>query len=403
MTTRPLARLAAWSLIAAAFAACTSTEEGDAQYITSGDPIVEGTAEAVGALNFLNDETTTFTVLDDEVPLNKLAAENLIAHRDGTDGIFGTEDDNLFDDLKEVLDVPQVGDKRLEKIVAYATSQGFAPEGDDVLGTYEGVTFTVNEAQAVLEVANLSSYTILDDEVPLDRRAVDGIFEGRPFVTVLSLSHATFVGTSALTLLKAFAAGNSGAPLGEACAADGDCQTGLFCNNITFDAEPTVGRCADASGPFGSNGSGCREHEPCDEGLVCMGTTVYGGYGFCRTPDAMAVREVTVNEPIPSGGTVAKSIVIDTLRSVPEDVVIDLGIDHPRKEDLTVVLTAASNTSSTLWAGGDSNPPSYITETWGIERDNEVNGTWTVTITDNGQGDAGTFNGFTLTVTSRYD
>lgn len=404
MITRPLARLAAWSLIAAAFAACTtSAERGDEQYVTSGEPIIEGTAEAVGALNFLNDETTTFELLDDDVPLHRGAAENLIAHRNGPDGIFGTEDDDLFDSLKEVLDVDQVGEKRLEKIAAYAASQGFVPQGDDLLGVYDDVSFTVNEAKAVLEVANLSSYAVLDDEVPLDKRAADGIVAQRPFITVHALAQVGFVGTSALTRLKAFAVGDAGAPLGEACIDDTGCQAGLFCHNITFDENPTQGRCADANAPLGGVEQSCKEYEPCQEGLTCMGVTVYDGNGYCREADAMAVREVTVNETIPSGGTLTKSIVINTLRTVPEDVVIDLDIDHPRKEDLTVVLTAASNTSTTLWAGGDANPPSYITETWGIERDNEVNGTWTVTITDNGQGVAGHFNGFTLTVTSRYD
>jgi len=404
MKTGPLFRLAAWTLIGASLTACdTSSDTGADQYVTSGEPIIAGTAEAVGALRFLNDESTTFTVLDDEVPLHRLAASNLIAHRNGADGVFGTADDDRFDDIDEVLGVRQVGEKRLEKIAAFAASKGFVPEGDDVLGAYDDVEVTVNEAQAILEVANLSTIEVLDEDVPLDVRAVDGIVAERPFQTVLALSRAHFVGTSALTKLKAYAAGQTLAGFGDSCGVDADCGSGLFCHNIPFDAEPTVGRCADTQNPLVGNQGECEEDMPCEAGLVCMGTTVYGGSGFCRTPDAMTVREVAVNEPIPSGATVSTSIVIASLRSVPEDVVIDLDIDHPRKEDLVVTLTAASNTSTVLWAGGDANPPSYVTETWGIERDNEVNGTWTVTIVDVGQGAGGTFEGFTLTVTSRYD
>ena len=62
----------------------------------------------------------------------------------------------------------------------------------------------------------------------------------------------------------------------------------------------------------------------------------------------------------------------------------------------------ASNTSATLW-DQQQDPPTYVYETWGIERDNEVNGTWTLHIEDKGQGAPGTLIGFVLTVTSRYD
>lgn len=48
------------------------------------------------------------------------AAEALVAHRDGLDGVPGTEDDDLFDDITEVDDVDYVGPVAMEQLVALA-------------------------------------------------------------------------------------------------------------------------------------------------------------------------------------------------------------------------------------------------------------------------------------------
>ena len=38
----------------------------------------DGTPEAVGLLRFVNDESTTFEILDNDVPLDRRAAQNLV-------------------------------------------------------------------------------------------------------------------------------------------------------------------------------------------------------------------------------------------------------------------------------------------------------------------------------------
>ena len=382
--------------------ACSSVEVGsDEQYQTSESLVVEGSPEAVGTLRLLNDANTTFDVLDKDVPLDRRAAKNLIAHRNGPDGVFSSSDDNLFDDLAEVTSVPQVGRKRLAKIAAFATKSGFTPSGTDLLGHFDGVSFSVAEAQAVLDFVNEASFTTLDVEVELDRRAATSIVADRPFFSVLQLSESYFVGSGALTKLKVYTSlGQAG--YGESCQSNSECTGSLFCNNIAHDAEPLVGRCADPAIAPATLGSSCEEKLPCEQGLVCAGTTLYGGQGFCQPANAITIRKESVDKSIPSGGSISHSLHINNLLSVPEDVVIALDIAHPRKQDLVVTLTAASNTSATLW-DQQQDPPSYVYETWGIERDNEVNGTWTLHIEDKGQGDPGTLIGFVLTVTSRYD
>ena len=167
--------------------------------------LLDGSPDAVGILGLLNDATSTVEVLDIQVGLNRRAAENLVIHRNGADGNYGSADDNPFDDVTEVDNVPQVGPAAMETLLAYARMQGWVPEGDDPLGAWDGVSFTVIQAEAVLEVANNASEPELDFDIGLDNRAATAIVQGRPIVTVLQLSELAYVGESALEKLKQYA------------------------------------------------------------------------------------------------------------------------------------------------------------------------------------------------------
>ena len=69
----------------------------------------EGTPEGVGLLDFINAADTTQNLLDYTVGLDRRAAGNLIAHRDGGDRKWGTSDDDFFQTVDEVDDVRFVG------------------------------------------------------------------------------------------------------------------------------------------------------------------------------------------------------------------------------------------------------------------------------------------------------
>ncbi|MBW1881328.1 MAG: hypothetical protein JRJ84_23480 [Deltaproteobacteria bacterium] len=163
---------------------------------------MEGSPSAVGVLAFLNDEATTLSILDYTVGLDIRAAENLIHHRDGADQLFGTADDNLFECIAEVDEVWWVGPSTLETLIAYVDGDGWIPVGDDLLGVYDNVPFTVNEADDTIAWTNEVSVEFLDDDLDLDRRAVDSIVEARPLESVLQLSELYYVGESALIKLK---------------------------------------------------------------------------------------------------------------------------------------------------------------------------------------------------------
>jgi hypothetical protein len=213
----------AFVALALSLAACGGGDQEVAEPLAATSaPVRNGTPEGVGLLAFLDDDGTTFELLDGPVGLDRRAAKNLVAHRDGADRARGTADDNPFDSVEEVDEAPQVGPSTLEKLLSYASANGFVPEGNDVLGIYDGVGFTVNEAAATLELANAAEHGRLDDEIGLDRRAADSIVAGRPIPTVLALSELSYVGGSALGKLKEAAGGSvtdDGASVRDALAA----------------------------------------------------------------------------------------------------------------------------------------------------------------------------------------
>lgn len=182
-------------------AACVADTPPDARHAVR--KLVDGTPAALGVLEFLNHDDTTFEVLDDEVGLDRRAAQSL--------SDFGT-----FHDVQQVDDCYFVGPAALEALEAYAHANDWvATEDGDHLGTWDDVAFTLGESDDVLELVNTSGATYLDDTVGLDSRAVDSILDARGLHTVLELSELYYVGTSALTKLKDAAAGE------DACEAPG--------------------------------------------------------------------------------------------------------------------------------------------------------------------------------------
>ncbi len=74
--------------------------------------------EGSALLAYLNGGATADAMKDKGV--HTRAAENLAAHRDGADGMFGTADDDLFDSLEEVDAVPYVGPAAFGQLGAIA-------------------------------------------------------------------------------------------------------------------------------------------------------------------------------------------------------------------------------------------------------------------------------------------
>lgn len=178
----------------------------DLQEVTSARSSWDGTPQGIAALDFLNHGSTTKELLDDTVALDRRAAGNLVAHRDGGDAVYPSSDDDLFNSIDEVDSVRWVGPSAITKIIAYAEANGWVQSGDDLLGTWDKVSFTVDEATETLDLVNSASEDELDYDIDLNRRAVNSILDARPLTSVEELAGLYYVGTSALTRLKDYSA-----------------------------------------------------------------------------------------------------------------------------------------------------------------------------------------------------
>ena len=323
--------------------------------------IAEGTVEAFGVLDLLNHPSTTLSVLDDDVGLDVRAAHALIAHRDGPDGAFGTRDDETYDTIAEVDDQYYVGDSALGDLLAYASSEGWIPGPEDVVGSWEGVTFTAAQVAAVLELANTASESVLDIDAGLDRRAATGIIDVRPIADIGALAAVPYVGPSALRSLQDYTASLVLGDVGDDCQTDSDCSSDLRC--------------------MGSIAYG--------QGISCVDTWgVFSWEGPVAIPD--------------DGSELAMSVDVQGLASVPVDVVLTIDIDHPRPSDLVLTIDNFNGYGTTLWSGGDDNPQLEMV-VYAFPSDDMVHGEYTVRVTDTVSGETGSVRGWDLLVVSTYD
>lgn len=340
----------------------------DDETATAESSIVEGSPEARGVLALLADRTTTVARLDVDVMLDRRAAVNLVAHRDGADGVAGTADDDAFDSIAEVDAVPYVGPAALEHLRAYAAAHGYMPSGGDLLGVFDNVAFTFDEAAATLALVNAATFVELDVSVGLDSRAATNIIAARPIVNLTALAGVAYVGHAAMLALREYpktVVPVGPKPVGQECYAHAECVTGL---------------CAGMQTPW----------------LAPM--------GFCMPQDTAATVETTSSIGIPDNGSssLIVSLPVRGLATVPLDVVIDLDIDHPRKQDLVVVLHQPGGASAVLW-NHQTNPPSHIVGPSGIEGDNMVNGDWQLQITDTVTGEQGRLVRWKMWISSNWD
>jgi len=194
---------------------------------------------------------------------------------------------------------------------------------------------------------------------------------------------------------------------GEACVDSDQCVGALRCQGIPHDGSGDEGRCVDPA-PIPGDGDRCDRWAPCAEGLICAGWTLWGE-GHC-VPQWMAGRfEADIASPYaigdaPSGG-IASSVVVSGLASVPVDLEVTVHVEHPRPADLVITLIDPNGARSVLWDrasdfGGRGR--SFVT-TGEISRDDNVNGRWQLRVEDEVTGEAGTLNGWTLFVVSRWD
>jgi hypothetical protein len=387
-------------------AACAVDDAGPTQVNTTmARHASDGTPEGIGVLDLLDDPATTLQVLDDLVPLDVRAARNLVARRDGPDGVYGTADDQPFESIQDVDDVKYVGPSALDRLEAYAELNGYVPQGSELLGTWDNVAFTVDEATAVLDLVNTASEPVLDDDVGLDSRAVRSILDARDVPSVLVLSELYYVGQSALTKLRGFEVHepvSEGTPAGDDCLETSECADGLSCMGRPHDDAHEFGKCVDLN-QGDDMGQECDTDADCGEDTVCMGDIAYGSGIFCVSAWQEGTFSNLMGASIPDSGSVESELVVYGLASVPVDVVLTIDIDHDAPDQLEYQLYNFNGYETSVQdLDGDLVDGKEIV-VWAFPSDDAVNGTYTLVVTDTQAGTTGTLDGWFLTITSTFD
>lgn len=117
--------------------ACTdeASEDGANDAFPTGKAdggIEEGSPEALGVLALVNDPEMTPAALKSGAGVTIRVANNIVNHRDGSDGEPGTADDDTFDTLAELDAIPYVGPVALQRLVDFARERGLIQDGAKV-------------------------------------------------------------------------------------------------------------------------------------------------------------------------------------------------------------------------------------------------------------------------------
>ncbi len=191
---------------------------------------------------------------------------------------------------------------------------------------------------------------------------------------------------------------------GEACRVGDVCAAPMRCVGIPGDGSTDTGMCVDTT-PVPGEGADCGQRQPCADGTLCAGTTLWGE-GTC-VAQWMAGRFINdqwyriPDAPVP----LTSSVVVTGLASVPVDITVTVQIDHSRGTDLRVKLIDPNGDEAILWEDsrevGRGVARSFVSS--GISRDDAVNGRWTLQIDDQVPNNGGWLKGWDLFVVSRWD
>ncbi|MFC1705934.1 helix-hairpin-helix domain-containing protein [Planctomycetota bacterium] len=144
-------------------------------------------AEGEDALDIANN--ATFDQLRYEATMTSRAANNIVAARPVVS-------------MEELALISYVGTAALTDLKHYIPTWTAASGSPAASDAYEGVSFTVAEVQAALDMVNNATYDQLRYEATLTSTAANNIVAARPIATMGALAEVSYVGTAAMTDIK---------------------------------------------------------------------------------------------------------------------------------------------------------------------------------------------------------
>ena len=198
-------------------------------------------------------------------------------------------------------------------------------------------------------------------------------------------------------------------PEARPCRTADDCAAGLSCVGVA--QESGRGQCVDRAAddhPAETDACTAAAGCPLDSGLVCAGLT-RDPEGLCLPAWMRRSFETPAGElPIPDGDPAgaASTLIADGLATVDMDVEVEATLLHPDPRQLRVTLENPAGAEVVIHDGEDAGFGGELHlegPVLGFSGDEEVNGVWTLRVTDRTGGAAGALLGWRLTVGSRWD
>jgi DNA uptake protein ComE-like DNA-binding protein len=160
-------------------------------------------------LDVVNSCLNTARFFDVQLEWDLGATEELVAQRNGPDGLCATSDDAPFTSIHDVDDIPFIGDKALEALRDHVVFLGCATP--EMMAVMEDVAFSQQQAEATIRLVNNASVDVLHQEAGISRLAAENIVAARPFAEKLlkdnlsALAAVPMVGPVSLERLRDFA------------------------------------------------------------------------------------------------------------------------------------------------------------------------------------------------------
>jgi hypothetical protein len=194
-------------------------------------------------------------------------------------------------------------------------------------------------------------------------------------------------------------------PRGRVCLDTPDCEAGLTCQGKAEGVG--AGRCV-SQGPRPGAGEPCSLSTSCgtDTGLVCSGLTRSPQNGLCQPAwmqNTFFTAPGTALTLAPGGGALVVPVEVRGLATVDMDVWLHLLVTPQTGTGMTITLTNPAGAVVTVLEGRVGPDQLWLqSPVQGFSGDETVNGTWTLSITDqNGVGL--TVDALSLTLGSRWD
>jgi hypothetical protein len=190
------------------------------------------------------------------------------------------------------------------------------------------------------------------------------------------------------------------------CRADADCGgLPVRCVGRAHDDSSVLGLCTDLTRVAGE-GDQCTPSGTCGPGLVCAGLTMGDGWGgMCVASWMSGTYETEVPVPVvaAAGASVVSPVLVIGQASVPIDLEVSVALTGVDPRRIRLTLADPQGAEAVVWNGQGPEIPARMVALGQISRDDNINGRWTLTVTNLATGTSGVLQGWQLHLTSRWD